>query len=273
MLSDLPSMHDVVIQLHNEFICWMGELEADINVLEIFHHLEYHWCTSNNWGGSGVGLYNSRWLDSQYDKSWVSWCDHTLDWDQGGEMEVAKQGCWVSVDIRWPQQGESGVIHHGSVWLGWDYGQELLKGMSHWTNTFNSVMFFSPANSYLPPCLIMHQATQHCAKQLKTYTAGESFPIGGQTRTNCCKLFFFLCLMDLLTILQMPWSCYQHRKCCCDGPHYKDCGSGNDHCHLGIWPIPAWQPCAQWLTWCCCRSLNTCNQGSELAVLISSYKC
>jgi len=36
-LSDLPSTHNVVSHLHNEFVRWMRELEAEINVLNNFH--------------------------------------------------------------------------------------------------------------------------------------------------------------------------------------------------------------------------------------------
>ena len=39
-LSDLPSTHDVVSHLHNEFVRWMGELEAEINVVNNFHGIE-----------------------------------------------------------------------------------------------------------------------------------------------------------------------------------------------------------------------------------------
>jgi len=40
MLSDLPSTHDVVTHLHNEFVHWMGELEAEIDIVNIFHGIE-----------------------------------------------------------------------------------------------------------------------------------------------------------------------------------------------------------------------------------------
>ena len=32
MLQDLPSTHKVVNHLHNEFVSWMGKLEAEIKV-------------------------------------------------------------------------------------------------------------------------------------------------------------------------------------------------------------------------------------------------
>jgi len=40
MLSDLPTTHDVVGHLHNEFVRWMGELEAEINVVNNFRGRE-----------------------------------------------------------------------------------------------------------------------------------------------------------------------------------------------------------------------------------------
>jgi hypothetical protein len=36
-LLDLPSTHDVVNHLHNEFVRWMGKLETEIKVLNIHH--------------------------------------------------------------------------------------------------------------------------------------------------------------------------------------------------------------------------------------------
>jgi len=38
-LLDLPSTHDVVNHLHNEFVHWMGKLEAEIKVLNILHRI------------------------------------------------------------------------------------------------------------------------------------------------------------------------------------------------------------------------------------------
>jgi hypothetical protein len=32
MSSELPTTHDVVKHLHNEFVRWLGELKADIEV-------------------------------------------------------------------------------------------------------------------------------------------------------------------------------------------------------------------------------------------------
>ena len=36
ILLDLPSTHDIVTHLHNEFVCWMGKLEVEIKVHSIF---------------------------------------------------------------------------------------------------------------------------------------------------------------------------------------------------------------------------------------------
>jgi len=33
---DLLSSHDVMTHLHNEFVCWVGKLEAEIKVLAFF---------------------------------------------------------------------------------------------------------------------------------------------------------------------------------------------------------------------------------------------
>ena len=55
-LSDLPSTHDVVSHIHNEFICWMHELEAEINILNKFHGMRnllmYQWQLRWPWGRS-----------------------------------------------------------------------------------------------------------------------------------------------------------------------------------------------------------------------------
>ena len=80
--------------------------------------------------------------------------------------------------------------------------------------------------------------------------------------------YLLCCLMDLLTTFQIPWPYCQPCKCCCDGPYHKDRSSGNDHCHLGVWPVPAWQLHAQWLAQCSCSCLNACNQGPGTALVI-----
>jgi hypothetical protein len=40
MLLDLPSAHNIIKHLHNEFVCWMGELEVEIKVLSTIHRKE-----------------------------------------------------------------------------------------------------------------------------------------------------------------------------------------------------------------------------------------
>ena len=40
ILLDLPSTHDVSTHLHNEFVSWMGNLKAEIKVLNGFHGIE-----------------------------------------------------------------------------------------------------------------------------------------------------------------------------------------------------------------------------------------
>ena len=123
----------------------------------------------------------------------------------------------------------------------------------------------------------MHQVIRYCAKQLKKSTYDKHLLIGGPTRTNCCQSFALLshgstdCISDALAMsstLQMLLWCRQPCKCCCDGPHHEDHSSGNNHCHLGVWPVPAWQPHAQWLTHCSCSCLNACNQGPGTALVI-----
>ena len=139
--------------------------------------------------------------------------------------------------------------------------------MLQWTNTFNGALFFWMPDSCSPPCLTMHQVIWYCAKQLKKSTYDKHLLIGGLMRTNCRQLFALLShgstdyISDALAM-------FQPCKRCCDGPHYKDHSSGNDHCHLGVWPVPTWQLHAQWLAQCSCSCLNACNQGPRIALVI-----
>jgi len=41
-LLDLPSMHDVVGHLHNEFVHWLDRLEVEIKVCDDFHGIEHY---------------------------------------------------------------------------------------------------------------------------------------------------------------------------------------------------------------------------------------
>ena len=243
ILLDLPSTHDVVNHLHNEFVRWVCRLEVEIKVVNIFHGIECYWCTGDNKGGQGIHLNNCGYLDSWYDKGSVPWCYSPLDWDRSREMEGASWGHWFSVDIGGSQWEEPRVIHRGSVWPGWDNGQESLQGKR--TNTFDDTTFLRPGNSCSLLHSIMRRITQLCVKRLKTSTYDESFPLGGQTRTSYRAFFSSVVLWSYwlgLITLQMSRSRSQPCKCCCDGPHHKDCSGRNDDHHLGIWPITAWQP-------------------------------
>ena len=68
----------------------------------------------------------------------------------------------------------------------------------------------------------------------------------GQSTSVSFLAGFFLALIWFWFWMQLFRSCYQPSRSWCDSPYHKDSSHGNDNSYLGVWPIPAWQPCVEW---------------------------
>ena len=64
ILLDLPSTHDIVTHLHNEFVCWIGKPKVAIKVLSIFMVQNITDVPVKMEGGPGFSRCNFRLLDS-----------------------------------------------------------------------------------------------------------------------------------------------------------------------------------------------------------------
>ena len=62
-LQDLPTTHDVVNHLHNEFAKWVSQLKDDIEVSE-FYASKSQGIPKLRIDGSRTDLHNSRYVDS-----------------------------------------------------------------------------------------------------------------------------------------------------------------------------------------------------------------
>ena len=84
--------------------------------------------------------------------------------------------------------------------------------------------------------------------------------LGLQRKTNFRKfLSWFSALIWFRT--QLFGSCCQPGGSWCDGPYHKDSRRGNNNSYLGIWPIPAWQPCVERLFGRSRSYPHSCNKG------------
>jgi hypothetical protein len=77
--ADVPTTHDVMSHLHNEFVGWLQEMKADIEEFRVNHLEDIITYPSYFSGCSGFNFDDSGWLVSRYNKGLISRCNRPLD--------------------------------------------------------------------------------------------------------------------------------------------------------------------------------------------------
>lgn len=127
--KELPTMHDVIIYLHNVYIKFMNQIKKSLNVSCRFNwiiNMSYCWegCTRKN-------LCHCRCMDCWYHQSQFPRYDWSLDQCERWQLEAPIYHHQFQGNLGWSLWSQPGMLFCFDLQMHWDYQREKLKGMLH----------------------------------------------------------------------------------------------------------------------------------------------